>query len=279
MKTIFSNSDLVHTFAQKTQDEGRTSNNSLFFKGNKIYSYGYHYLLGEFLDDNTILINSKGYSNTTAKHTSMLMNAVSHYRRIMLPIHRSEQIDVKYISILIQDASIKILKARNKENYSSYIISTFEKLEDFLNEFNKPLLKDEDFKQAKKIYKAIKKDESKYIEDAKERVKKAELKEQEKFKKDLKKFFNYELDYIYKKTIKEDFLRISLDKERIETTQGIKVSIQDAKNLYLMIKQGKDIKGVRIDNYTIISLNGHLKIGCHNINVKNMHEIGRLINN
>ena len=54
MKTVFTNTDTIHTFAQQTQYEGRNSTNTIFFEGNKIYSYGYHYLLGEFLDRNTI---------------------------------------------------------------------------------------------------------------------------------------------------------------------------------------------------------------------------------
>ena len=41
-----------------------------------------------------------------------------------------------------------------------------------------------------------------------------------------------------------------------------------------MIKAGKDIKGYKIDKYTVISINGTLKIGCHNINRANVTEVG-----
>ena len=81
MKTIFSNSDLVHTFAQQTQQEGRTPNNGMFFYNQKIYSYGYHYLLGEFLDSETILINNSGYSVSTGKHISLVSNATRQYKQ------------------------------------------------------------------------------------------------------------------------------------------------------------------------------------------------------
>jgi hypothetical protein len=77
----------------------------------------------------------------------------------------------------------------------------------------------------------------------------------------------------------EDFLRISEDRTQIETTQGVKIDIQEAKILYKMIQEGKDIKGLRISNYTIISINGTLKIGCHKINIKNVHQIGKQIIN
>ena len=72
----------------------------------------------------------------------------------------------------------------------------------------------------------------------------------------------------------ESFIRLSKDGEKVETSKGVKVDAKDAKKLYQLIKAGKDIKGYKIDYYTVISLNGVLKIGCHNINVKNMHEIG-----
>ena len=79
MKKVFSsNYEVIHTFAQRTHPEGRNSSSSVFFEGDKIYSYGYHYLLGEFLDTNTILINDKGYGNSTSKHISILMGATSH---------------------------------------------------------------------------------------------------------------------------------------------------------------------------------------------------------
>ena len=60
MKRVFTNSyDVIHLYAQRSQDEGRCSN--VFFYGDKIYSYGHHYLLGEFIDDGkAIIINDEG---------------------------------------------------------------------------------------------------------------------------------------------------------------------------------------------------------------------------
>lgn len=53
--------------------------------------------------------------------------------------------------------------------------------------------------------------------------------------------------------------------------------IKAAKVLYQRIKDGKDIKGFDLNGYTVIGLNGILKIGCHKINLKNMNEIGEKI--
>ncbi len=69
MKTVFTNSQLAHVWAQLSQPNGRSG--SMFFEGAKLYSYGLHYLLAQV---HTVkgrrfaLINETRYSNTTCKH-------------------------------------------------------------------------------------------------------------------------------------------------------------------------------------------------------------------
>lgn len=271
MKTVFNNSDLVHTFAQQSQNEGRTSNNCLFFRDNKIYSFGYHYLLGEFLDSNTILINNKGYSVSTAKHINMLISATRQYKQYF-----TNDVELNLVYDNIKDNFEKLGKAIKPAKYIIPIIKKFESLNEFLTLYKKTDdLKSDKFKEIKKIYSSLKKDEAKFLEQIKISEKKKAAKELKKFNEDLTKFLNHETNYIYTKSIKEDYLRISLDKTQIETTQGVKIDVSEAFTLYRMIEAGKDIKGYQISNYTVISLNGHLKIGCHNINVKNMHKVGK----
>ena len=49
MKKVFSSNDeCIHVFAQRTHEEGRTPNSNVYFYGDKLYSYGSHYLLAEF---------------------------------------------------------------------------------------------------------------------------------------------------------------------------------------------------------------------------------------
>jgi hypothetical protein len=63
----------------------------------------------------------------------------------------------------------------------------------------------------------------------------------------------------------------------VESSQRIRVSVEAARDLYKAIQRGIDIKGRKIDYYTIISINGTLKIGCHNINMDSVHQIGKQI--
>ena len=66
MKKVFTNSEIMHVFNLQEQTHARTTNNNIFMEYNKIYSYGYHYLLAEFIDEKTVFINDRGYSNSNS---------------------------------------------------------------------------------------------------------------------------------------------------------------------------------------------------------------------
>jgi hypothetical protein len=56
MKKAFSNHSAVcHKFNEQSQNEGRAGN--IFFDTDTIYSYGYHYVLGQFISPEIIVIN------------------------------------------------------------------------------------------------------------------------------------------------------------------------------------------------------------------------------
>lgn len=84
MKTVFDNRQCVHVWAQQTQDKGRSSNGNLFFDRSTIYSYGYHFPLAKFYDENTVFINNSSYSVSTSKHQSYVHQAVNHKTRIYI---------------------------------------------------------------------------------------------------------------------------------------------------------------------------------------------------
>jgi len=291
MKKVFTSSiEVCHVFAQRTQDEGTTSSRNLFFDDrNKIYSYGYHYLLAEFINDETILINNTGYSNTTSKHISQITQATRQYKQ-----HFFRDICLNNVYDRIKEASQKLINARKKEVYALEIINAYESFTSFVKEFKQfvnhsysgynlvseeALKLNDNFKEIQSIYLQIFENKESFIEAGKERVKREKEKAKEELKKDLEKFFNYEIDYINTRDLNEDFLRISEDKTQIETTQQIKIDINEAKALYKLIKEGTEVKGYRIGYYTVISLNGVLKVGCHNINRNNLTEIGEQIIN
>jgi hypothetical protein len=280
MKKVFSSaSDVIHVYAQREQIEGKSSN--VFFEYDRIYSYGYHYLLGEFITnkkgDTAIMINNQGYSNTTAKHIGWITSGTRQYKQFF-----TMYCDTTNVLRQLNSLKSSLIRAKKPEKYISEANYLFDRLNEYLNwKGEKNYQQNKDLKEIKKLMLVFQSDNKDYLEKLREyqankdkREKNAKIK---KAKNDLQKFFNYE---VYRVSgLNEDYLRVSQCGKYIETTQDLRVDIKQAAILYKLIQSGKDIKGYQIDNFTVISLNGVLKIGCHNINVKNMHEVGKKIIN
>lgn len=285
MKRVFnSNSEVIHLFAQKRQSEGMTSNRNVYFEtpynsgldyGTKLYSYGSHYLLCEFLDANTVMINDEGYSNSTSKHISITYGATSQYKQFS---KTRCNIDLVYNSVIWNKN--KLARANKPELYINPILSLWETMNEFL-EWNKTkkYKSNPKYREMKSIVNALNNNNEDFKEKLKSATIKADKAQKRKDAKELKiklvKFNAYEINSF--RIGKEDFLRVSKNGEFIETTQNVRVNIESAKMLYQLIVKGIDIKGRHIDSYTVTSINGTLKIGCHNINMDSVHRVGKEI--
>ena len=273
MKKVFNNSaEVMHIFAQKTQSEGRSSN--VFFYGNDIFSYGRHYKLAEFIDD-YILINDTGYSKTTSKHIAQIRQATRQYKQYFI-----SDIDLQIVSNYIKSQYEKLLKAKKPIIYISNIIRKFDLFNEYPKNKSKNITSDIRYKEIKKIFEIVH-NLSNNLDTFKETTKQLQDKEQKKqraiLNKSIKNFETYKSNFIKGD---QDFLRISECGEYVETSQQVKVTIQDAKILYTMIKNKKEIRGYNIGGYIVTSINGTLKIGCHKINMQSVKKIGeKIINN
>ena len=278
MKTVFTHSlAVIHLFAQKSQTEAKCKN--VFFENNRIYSYGRHYLLAEFINnakgEEAILINNSGYSVTTSKHIRQVTQATRQYKQFF-----TLQTEATKVSYQLEQLAKKLSKANKPELYinpAEYLFTKFNEFQNWNGITNDTL----NLLKINEIIKVFRgEDYLTYLDNQNKRIKQAEktkLREAKKqFKIGLKKFFNYELNYIYN-SLGEDYVRISQDGQNIETSQRVSVPIREAKILYKLIKAGKDIKVFNISGYTVIGLNDILKIGCHKINIDNMNEIGEKI--
>lgn len=280
MKTVFSSpTDVIHLFAQRSQDNAKCSN--VFFYGDKIYSYGYHYLMGEFITNKegqiAIMINNSGYSRTTAKHVSYLSSATRQYKQFFTIYCDSKQV-LQQLESLMQ----KLGNAKKPQKYISEALNILEHFNEFLTWFGRSYdsFSKENLQKIRKIEKLFKASPGKESAEqyAKKKAAAQKALDKKEFLKSLQKFQNFEINYINHNSFNnEDYLRINKEIGNIETSQGVKVPIKEAQTLYKLIKEGKDIKGLIISNYTVISLNGTLQIGCHRINRKNMEEIGEQI--
>ena len=273
MKTVFDNYDCVHTFAQRTQNNGRTSNNNIFFEGDRIYSYGYHYELGRFLDDKTILINNEGYSVSTAKHIRLLVGATSQYKQ-----YCKTKVNIYLVHSKIMYLKMKLSKARKPEMYISEIYYRWNKFNEYINERKKnELRKYKEYKELLKFVDSLQDETS--IEDLRQWAKEEERKKKDKEKKQLieslAKFREYKKDYF--RIGNNDYLRLSKCGQFVETSQGVKIDTQEAKRYLKLLKRGAIMRGQRIANYTTISFDKLLRIGCHNISKEQIKYISNLI--
>lgn len=121
MKTVFSNSEICHIFARQSQTEGRTSNSSIFFRNNVIYSYGHHFPMCAIVG-NLAVITHRSYSNTTAKHLIKVRQAVSHYTKVFCfnPEDAVKGYHKENLNDFVKDIKFSLSKvptARKKSNY------------------------------------------------------------------------------------------------------------------------------------------------------------------
>jgi len=274
MKTVFNNRELTHVYAQQSQNYGKSG--TMFFEGAKIYSYGYHYLLGEFIDKETILINNTGYSNTTSKHLSLLWIATSHKKQFF-----KTKCEIKFVYPTIKDYLGKIPKARkNKGYYLREIFSLFNSLNEYLKhtKTKTKVSKTKEYKELKKIVQRLETEKEQILFEISEQNKKRYQRQQEKQKEQIELWRNNELRYL--NNLPKSLLRLSLDKKQIETSKGVNIETKKAKVLYKLIEAGKDIKGFKLDYYTVIGIKENvLKIGCHNIPLQEVNTIGKQIVN
>ena len=258
----YTNTGIVHAFSQRNETKGKA--NSMFFDGNKIYSFGYHYLLAEFIEHNGetfILINNKGYSNTTAKHISLITQATRQYKQYF-----TTNVDFQLVYNDILSNYEKLAKAKKPLFYIEQIKYKFVQLTSYplFNERYYPL---EKFKEIYEIYKQV------CVIDISELREIIKDKEKQKDSKKVRDFLNFETNYL-----KRDFDILRLNGENIETSQGVKVSKLLVKNLYDRLLNNLDIIGQKVDNYTIISNNnGVIQIGCHKIKLSENQNLLKLL--
>jgi len=271
MRRVLRNlSEVMHVYAQRSQQLGESS--SVFFEGNKIYSYGYHYLMGEFIDENAIVINDRSPSVTTSKHIRYLVSATRQYKQFY-----KSNTDLQTVYTTMQGWVDKIANARDKSKYAVAINDKFDRLTEWIDySKSKELKKTDTYKKIKKIVDSVK-DENfdKFVEKQKEVEKRRRLAEKNKVEKMLQDFLNYKIHSF--RLGKTDYLRLSADEKYVETNQSVRIEVEHAKILYLKIKNNEPVRGHRIGNYVVNSLDNELTIGCHNINMKSVREIGEKI--
>lgn len=280
----YSNSEVAHVWANQLKKSAKGSN--LFFEGERIYSYGYHFTLGIlYPEKNTVILNKTNYSVTTSRHQSIVRSASRQYKQIWAfnpdsPMSEATTI-IRMLQNLKDDYKAKIKKARVIAEMHS-ILSNFKEfieLVDFkLLEVHKQDLSEiEAFLNSNEVKERLRLE----AEREKKRLERKALEEKNKYQIERDRFLSHKVNRIYSHG-QYDLLRISQDGSRVETSQGIQIPVPVAKLSFQMLKTvpPERLPGKNIGPYQIISLdNGVLKIGCHKILMTDIEKIGNHINN
>ena len=288
MRTKFSNSELSHIWANQTQSHGKGSN--MFFEHQTIYSYGYHFKLAQFVNNKDgqrcVLINLKGYSNTTSKHQSLVWRAIpqnvpffkvvsffndidaastahkenlTHYmneaERLQGLAIRANKLKMGYISQLKNELG-------NFNQYCSFFdLDNLDKFSSALNNL--------DEKQRKIVSWLVSYESSEEFTQwqikQEENKKKAEIKAIEKAKDSIELFRQFKISSIYA-NLGHYLLRYNKESDNVETSGGVKISKDLFLSAYQRLSNNELLKGQHVDRYTFNGVDGEIvSVGCHKI--------------
>ena len=287
MRTVLKNhSEVSHYWANKIQSQGKACN--MFFEGDIIYSYGYHFPIAKHIKNNLILFTSKGYSVSTSKHLGITRSAIpSEIEVLTVPevdirnnTLTSHIDNIEYFINEIKTNFGKSERARKyKEMYLRNGLANINNMKRYLELFKVKSKLPSGLKKAVNLFINMDNTEIMEVIKAEQDIqKKAELqrkKEQEKkFLELLPKWKNnevYNLPY-YKK----QYLRLA--NNEIETSLHVKISIETFKKYYSMLKSGKSLLNEKIDYYRVTKQDSNLlTIGCHAIPISEINYIANLL--
>lgn len=289
VKRVFPTDEVAHLFAHKHTEDARNPNDNLFVSGNTIYSYGSHFPIASHISnkkhENALLFTTRGYSNTTAKHLSIVRSACSHLNIIYCNNPKGEHEDnLEAFHKSIEYTLKGLTNARKPERYIEPAKDTFNELKKYCEFFSIKVPK-----RTEKIISSAENGEYKeYLQKEAKRIaaeiKRKEKKKLEMFKETLIKWRENKSDRIYNNPTGFDFLRHN--GKRIETSQGVEIPIEIAKKAYKFIcstiKNGGCSDGecnYKILDYDVKEVsNDFLRIGCHNISMTEINNLAQEMN-
>ncbi len=283
------NQMVAHNWANQTNKGKRGSN--FFYDGKSIYSYGYHFEVGRIVEtekgNEIVLLNNASYSVSTNRHQSYARQACNHIESFTLPLNKDARLPFTnynfveffnhYGNIVIESSK----KAMRSRKYGDLHLKDAVKAVDDWNKLRsyfpslcegiKRLTLPSDI-QIKKL------NDKDKAERAKERKEK-----QARIEREENAWLNYEQNYVSgtarcllrqrminsNRNGNQSFAPESRLVDEVETSQGARVPLQDAKLFFNAIKRFKDspktcLDRFKVGNFRLSNLTPKgANIGCH----------------
>lgn len=270
MKKVNTPQATAHLFATQSQNEAYTPTRNLYFYGSSIYSYGLHFCIAKFIDDKTLLFTERSYSNTTAKHKSVVSHATSHINKIFcaFPTGTHEQ-NFNYWLNNAEQLADKLKRANKPEIYISQLQQIENKATIYANYFSIAI--PETLQSVLKV--TTKAEILAYMENKSELIKAEKIAKEKRLKKEhatnLKKWRKFEAGRLYQR---DGFDYLRKDTEFFQTSQGVKIPIEIGLRLYKNLKTAKT--GDKFLEYTVGEITKtFICIGCHKITFKEINNV------
>ena len=285
-----------HQIGNQRTNENAYDSGNMFYNEKIIYSYGKHFALA-IRFENIVVINSKSYSNSTAKHFGHVQNSIDTFshKRVYVPFKEAyymrSDIDFKDVYKHIDFADFvydfetnvkKLGNARKPEIYTSNIESLKTKLNEIFKLWRgsktlalktkgiRSILSFEFNESVKKKMLNLRKLELAKIAKRKELRKKEVIEDLLKYEKCEKNYIN-RLDVLGLNTV------IRVKNDFIETSKGMKVYLNDGIRVFKLWANGKAI-GTEVTTkdghrWNCTKANGIIKFGCHEIDYKQAERV------
>jgi hypothetical protein len=270
MKKVVSSSEVCHIFANQLQDEARTATSNLYFRGKELYSYGSHFCIARFVDSSTLLFTERSYSNTTAKHISAALHAVSHKTKIYCahPTGTHES-NFNYWQAAAEGHLEKLKKANKPEIYLIQLERIKDKAKIYADWFkiNIPATLEAALSITNKA------EVVNYLETKRLLIEKEEarIKEENAIKhaKDLADWRIFDRQRLYSR---DGFDYLRKNKEGFETSQGVMIPLEVGLRFYNNISNVKP--GDKFLSYDVNEVTDtDISIGCHRITFEEIESV------
>lgn len=282
---------VMHLWAHQSQDSARSSQGNVFFEGDTIYSYGYHFPMARLFTNKRgkrlAIVTTKRYSSTTAGHVSGTRSALHG----LMPIIQSSRLGLVPSLTVIKarfssevETILRISKVTSSARMTwerNRLLATeaeYNSLLKFLNRKPKTLLtKDIAAKVALHLDARLKR----YLElNTPEMIAKreeaSERKRRLKLAEDIEAFKS---GSTISRLRDLRYALIRIDGDEIVTTKGARVQKEHALLLYRALKQGRDIVGRSVGPFKIDKVDGldtHdpvIQAGCHTFRLSDIEPV------
>lgn len=269
-----SNSEVAHRWANGIGE--RCTGSHMFFEGNIIYSYGYHFRMA-IKWNGYVLYNEERYSVSTSKHQGYVLGACSHLDVVVCasldyfdtwnntPTNGFIGRNLKLWQDEVDDLVEKMATARKPERWLDQILYVVDKVERFCKVFEQEV--------PEGIYKfRNSEDVEKAKAYAKERMKEEREREKKRQAEEIQKFHEFKKNWV---SLPYQIVRYRAEKNRFETSKGVEVPFEKGLEFYRKLRDGLLKVGDKVLFYTVCAVGDTVRIGCHTFKKSYLLEYGK----